>query len=262
MNRLARKHTLIAGADFDIGAEIVQVFAQEGPSVTITDVLSEEGSAIVARIQEQGGQATFLDADISQEQQVIWLIEAASNTFGPVNLLVTIPEIWHYRNTSLVDVSLAGWREVLCRNLQGPFLCAKHVLLQMIAQQQGGSLIFLTAPAPLMGTSQLPPQDASTTATGGLLCLSKSIAAQFRQYQIRSNVLVVGPALLTDHPSLFSTEHERDRHLDVPDGIPIDHPQAIAQAALALAEQTPDFITGQQIIVGTRASTSLAESSS
>jgi meso-butanediol dehydrogenase/(S,S)-butanediol dehydrogenase/diacetyl reductase len=260
MDRLAGKHALITGAAFGIGAEIAQAFAQEGANVTLTDVIFEEGQETVARIQKQGGQATFIEADISQEQEVVWLIDTAIRASGPLHVLVTLPGIWHHRDVSLVDLPLSVWREVLRINLQGPFLCAKYALPRMIAQQQGGSLIFVTAPVTLVGKSPFAPQDASTTATGGLLSLSKSIAAQFRRNQIRSNVLVIAPALLTDHISQLSTEHEQGYHLDTQGSLPSNHPQEIVQAALALAEQTPDFITGKQIIVGTCASASLIES--
>jgi NAD(P)-dependent dehydrogenase (short-subunit alcohol dehydrogenase family) len=260
MNRLTGKHVLITGAARGIGAKIAQVFAQEGARVIIADVLSEEGYATVARIQELGGQATFMHADVSQEQQVIWLMEAVINSLGSLHVLVTTPGIWHHRDTSLVDMPLAVWQEVLGVNLQGPFLCAKYALPQMITQQQGGSLIFVTSPLAHGGKSQLPPQDASITATGGLLSLSRSIATQFRRYQIRSNALVVGPALLTKHASALSTEQEQNHQATRSAGIHRIHPSVMALVALSFAEQTPDFVTGQEMIIGVRGASEAAAS--
>jgi NAD(P)-dependent dehydrogenase (short-subunit alcohol dehydrogenase family) len=258
MNRLLGKHALITGAARGIGAVIAQLFAQEGAKVIIADVLSEEGYATAARIQEQGGQAIFMHADVSQEQQVIWLFDSVVKALGPLHLLVTTAGIWHHNDTSLVDLPLAVWEEVLAMNLRGPLLCAKYALPKMITQRQGGNLIFVASPVALVGKSQLSPQDASTTATGGLLSLSKSIATQFRRYHIRSNAIIPTPVIPALHASRLATEQVWDHCLDTQERID-GHPQAIALAALSFAEQTDSFIAGQGMIPGNGADILLAE---
>ena len=135
--RLANKVALITGSAGGMGQVAAELFAQEGASVVVTDIVAEAGQEVVRRIKDAGGQAIFVRADVSQEAEVKGLVASAIEAFGRIDVLYNNAGIMPSDDGSVTDISEMTWDRVLDVNLKSAFLCSKYVLPHMVERGRG-----------------------------------------------------------------------------------------------------------------------------
>ena len=189
--RLANKVAIITGAAGGMGQAAAELFASEGASVIITDIAEQAGEETAQHIRAEGGNATFVRADVSNEADVKRMVEQALASYGHLDILYNNAGIMPTSDGSVTDISEATWDRILDINLKSAFLCSKYTIPQMIKQGTGGSIINIASFVAFMGCTV--PQDAYTTSKGGLLSLTKSFAVQYGPHGIRCNAICPGP---------------------------------------------------------------------
>ena len=241
--RLKEKVAIVTGGAAGIGEAISQVFASEGAKVAIVNRRKEKGQSLAKKLQKKGFEAQAFPADVSEEEDVVNMVENVLLTWGRIDILVNNAAIIH--NDRLVDLKLEDWNRVLKNNLTGYMLCCREVAKVFIRQKKGGRIINLSSIAALISEENCLPYVCSK---GAILSLTKTVAHELVDYKVMVNSLLPGATW----SELTKPMYTKTVQTALKEKIPmkeIGHPEYIAKAALFLASNDSYYMTGQEIIV-------------
>jgi NAD(P)-dependent dehydrogenase (short-subunit alcohol dehydrogenase family) len=241
--RLPDKVALISGAARGQGAAEARLFAHEGASVVITDVLESEGAALADEIGRTGVKAHFIRLDVTDEDQWKGGIALTVERFGKLDVLVNNAGIIRY--TPIEHTTVEEWDEVMAVNARGIFLGAKHAIPAM-RQAGGGSIVNISSTTGLVGSGWGSVYGSSK---GAVRSFTKYLAVQHARDGIRANSIHSGPV---------DTEMIADR-IGTPEGraasvarVPLGRigtVQDVAWGAVFLASDESSFMTGAELII-------------
>jgi NAD(P)-dependent dehydrogenase (short-subunit alcohol dehydrogenase family) len=244
--RLTDKVALITGAGSGIGRETALLFAGEGASIVVVDVNDAGGQETVRRVEGQGGQASFVHADISKAADCDAMVRTAEETYGKLNVLFNNAGISHIRDDDAVVTEEEVWDLTMAINLKGVFLGCKYGI-PALRRAGGGSIINTASFVALLGAAT--PQIAYTASKGGVLSMTRELAIIHARENIRVNALCPGPLQTELLMKYLDTEAKRQRRLvHIPMGR-FGQAREIAQAALYLASDESSFVTGTAFTV-------------
>ncbi|HVB73515.1 MAG TPA: glucose 1-dehydrogenase [Ktedonobacteraceae bacterium] len=244
--RLEDKVALITGSAGGMGKAAAELFAREGASVIVTDIVSDAGEETVQGIRDAGGKAIFVKADVANEEDVQHLVARGIDAFGRIDVLYNNAGIMPADDGGVTDLSEASWDRVMDVNLKSTFFCTKYVVPHMIKQGKG-SIINVASFVGLVGCTV--PQDAYTASKGGMLSLTKSFAIQYGPHGIRCNAICPGPIETPMLRVLWTSEDARNLRLN---RIPLGRFGAINDIiymALYLASDESSWTTGAWLVV-------------
>ena len=185
--RLQGKVALISGAARGMGAAEARLFAREGASVAIADILEDEGRRLEAEIAEAGGQTIFHRLDVTSESDWSSAVEAVVTRFGKLDVLVNNAGI--FQRGLVEETTPEGWDRVMEINAKGAFLGTRAAIPAM-REAGGGSIVNISSTNGMVGTSVTSAYNASK---GALRLLTKSTAIQYAKDGIRANSVHPGP---------------------------------------------------------------------
>jgi NAD(P)-dependent dehydrogenase (short-subunit alcohol dehydrogenase family) len=247
MDTLKGKRALITGAASGIGSATALLFAREGAAVAVVDLDVEGGRAMASRIQEEGGRAIFLRADVTVAADCEKAVGKTVSTLGGLDILFNNAGM--VRRATVVELSEEDWDQVMAVNVKSAFLLCKYAV-PVMAEAGGGVIINMASGWGLVGG----PRAASYCASkGAVVQLTKAMAIDHGPQNIRVNCICPGD---TDTPMLRSEAEQLgesvDRFLaqaaDRPLGR-IGTPEDIAQAVLYLASDAASYVTGTALVV-------------
>lgn len=239
--RLKDKIAIVTGAGSGFGEGIAKRFAQEGCKVVVNDLVAQGGQRVAAEIRAAGGQAHFIQADVSKDGDVKRLIEGGIAHFGGLHIVVNNAGTTH-RNRPMLEVSEAEFDRIYAVNVKSLFLTARHAVPHFRAQKNG---CFITI-ASTAGVRPRPGLTWYNGSKGAAITTSRSMAAELGPDNIRVNVInpVAGEtALLAQFMGEDTPERRAQFIATVPLGR-LSRPLDIANAALYLASDEAEFITG------------------
>ena len=244
--KLEGKAALVTGGGSGIGRATALAFAREGAQVVVADVSVEGGQETVRMIEENGGQAVFIKADVSKSGDVEGLIDQAIQTYGRLDYACNNAGI-EGEQASTVNCSETNWDRVINVNLKGVWLCMKYEIPQML-KQGGGSIVNMSSVAGLVGFSNAP---AYTASKHGILGLTKAAALEYAKAGIRVNAVcpTVTRTPMTEH--LF-VNNPGPREARIISMIPMGRaaaPEEIAEAVIWLCSDAASFVTGHAMLV-------------
>jgi NAD(P)-dependent dehydrogenase (short-subunit alcohol dehydrogenase family) len=242
MQRLRDRVAVITGAAGGIGLATARRFAEEGAKVVCAD-LDEEGGAKLA--DEVGG--LFVRADVTSEEDVSHMFEAAFDAYGSVDIAFNNAGISPPDDDSILSTGIDAWRRVQDVNLTSVYLCCKHAIPYM-RRQGKGSIINTASFVAVMGSAT--SQISYTASKGGVLAMSRELGVQFAREGIRVNALCPGPVNTPLLRELFAKDPERAqrRLVHIPLGR-FAEASEIAAAVAFLASDDASFITGAEFLV-------------
>jgi NAD(P)-dependent dehydrogenase (short-subunit alcohol dehydrogenase family) len=236
------KVAIVTGSAQGIGRGCAIEYAKEGAKVTVADVQAEKGQETVRMIESAGGEAFFVQTDVSKEDQVRKMVEATVARWGRVDILFNNAG---YSMVKLVeDTTEAEWDQLFAVNVKSIFFGVKYVV-PIMRKQGGGAILNMGSISGMVGQMLTPGYVATK---GAVVLLTKSLALDYGCDNIRVNCLCPG---ITDTPALrrhieTSADPEaltRERLSRVPLGRFLT-PQDMGRAAVYLTSDDSDGITG------------------
>jgi NAD(P)-dependent dehydrogenase (short-subunit alcohol dehydrogenase family) len=244
--RLEGKVALITGGASGMGKVASSLFAAEGAKVVLTDVSDDAGEAVAAEIQKAGGQAAFVHADISKEDDAKSMVEAAVSRFGRLDVLYNNAGIMMGTDGSVDTTDESVWDKTLAINVKGVAFGCKYGVPAMIAGG-GGSIINVASFVAWMGAAT--SQTAYTASKGAVLAMTREIAVEYARKGVRCNALCPGPIDTPLLAELLSDPARRQRRfVHIPMGR-LGQAEELAKAALFLASDDSSYMTGASLIV-------------
>lgn len=227
-----------------IGQGIARRFAEAGARVVVHYRTSAGGAReLVSQIQNEGGNAIALQADITQADEVARLIRDTVATFGGLDVLVNNAAV-QFPLVGLLEMTPAQWDEMMNANLRGVFLCTQHAAQQMIAQGRGGAIVNITS---IEAENPAPNHSHYDASKAGIGMYTRASALELASYGIRVNAVAPGliwrEGLEQDWPE--GVERWQDRAPLKRLGLPED----VADASLFLASPAARWITGASLTV-------------
>jgi len=246
MGRLEGKVALITGGASGMGMVASRLFASEGASVVLTDVADEPGEAVAAEIRAAGGEAAYVHADVSSEDDTRTMVAAAVEAFGGLHVLYNNAGVMLGDDGSVTTTDAAIWDRTLSINVMGVANGCKHGIPAMI-DSGGGSIINVASFVAWMGAAT--SQTAYTASKGAVLAMTREIAVEYARKGIRCNALCPGPIDTPLLAELLSDPARRQRRfVHIPMGR-LGQAEELAKAALFLASDDASFMTGASLIV-------------
>jgi NAD(P)-dependent dehydrogenase (short-subunit alcohol dehydrogenase family) len=244
---LKNKVALVTGGASGIGRATAVLFAQEGASVVVADLKADEGTEVEKQIVGSGGQALFLEANVSRREDSERIAERIERQFGSVHVVFNNAGI--IRRATVLELFEADWDLVMSVNVKSIYLVSRH-LIPLMVKSGGGSIINTASGWGLAGGPRAAVYCASK---GAVVLLTKAMAIDHGPQNIRVNCICPGD---TDTNMLRSEAQQMGESNESfmqeaarrPLGR-VGRPEDIARAALYLASDASSFVTGSALVV-------------
>ena len=245
--KLANKVALITGAGSGMGRASAILFAKEGAKIAVVDLNEQTGKETVQFIQENKGNAFFIQADVSKAADAEKMIRNTLDKYGKLDILFNnagIPMAF----TPVEDIKEELWDRIMNVNVKAIFLASQIAV--PIMKKQGGGVILITAS--ISGVRPRPGLSAYSTSKAAAIMLAKALAIELAPFKIRVNA--INP-VAADTPMLShfmasggakGDEYERGKKRFI-DTVPLGRlatPEDVAHMALFLASDEASLITG------------------
>lgn len=242
--KLKDKVAIVTGSTAGIGEATAILFAKEGAKVVIVGRKRvAEGNQIVESIRKDGGEAIFVQTDVTQEDQVKAMVAKTIEAFGKIDILFSNAGIMV--PNSVTDMTIEEWDLLMNVNLKSAFLCCKYVIPE-IKKVGGGSVIIDSSINATMAEAGIA---AYCTSKGALSAMTRAMAMDYGKYNIRVNCVCPGWIETPFTKDFFAVPGNREKAGKLHVLGRIGQPQEVACAVLFLASDDASFVTGSSLMV-------------
>lgn len=249
------KVVLITGGSSGIGRSAALAFAREGARVVLSARGAERGEQVAQEIRAAGGEAMFVRADVARPEEVEALVAKTVEAYGRLDCAFNNAATEGVLKAT-ADFTEEEFDQMTAVNLKGVWLCMKHEIQQMLAQQPAGGAIVNTSS--VNGLGGVAHGAVYAAAKAGVLALTKSAAQEYARQGVRVNALVAGGFQTPMLERVFERSSGGDPEAasamaeQVAQMVPlgrIGSPEEAAQAAVWLCSDASSYVTGHSMIV-------------
>lgn len=242
---LENKIALITGAGEGIGRATALMMARDGAKVAVADRQAELGQATVRAIKENGGEALFIEADVSRHDDIRNMVASAVKHFGRLDCAVNNAA----RSASFAltaDTDEEAWDQTNDVTLKGVWLCMKYQIPAML-ENGGGAIVNISSLAGMQGEVYQAPYAA---AKAGVIGLTQTAAGEYAQKNIRINAICPGGILTRGMAHYLETVPGAREKVEGTHAMRrLGKPEEIADAVCFLCSDRASFITGHPLVV-------------
>lgn len=242
MKKFENKVVLVTGASSGIGRATAVAFAKEGAKVIVAARRVKEGGKTVELIKQVGSEGLFIQTDVTQEEQVKNLIEKIVEIYGRVDCAFN--NAGCLTVNSITEETVENYEQVFNVNVKGVFLCLKYEISQML-KQGGGTIVNC---ASILGLTGLSPTHLYSASKHAVLGLTKTVALEVAQSNIRVNAVCPGVIDTDLARPFFSIPFYREFINKHPMGR-VGKEEEVANAVVFLCSDQASFITGEHLVI-------------
>jgi len=250
--QLDGQRAIVTGANSGIGEAIARGMAEAGAAVVVNYVSADErAQQVAADIRASGGRAMAIRADVSSEPEVEAMFAQAVAAFGSIDIVVNNAGL--QQDAPLHEMTLAQWRKVIDVNLTGQFLCARAAVREFLRRGvvpelscSAGKIICLSSVHDVIPWAGHANYAASK---GGVAMLMKTMAQELAMKKIRVNSISPGAIKTPINRTAWDTEEAEQALLKLIPYYRVGEPRDIARAAVWLASDHSDYVTGATLYV-------------
>ena len=242
---LAGKVALITGGTSGIGRDTAILFAKHGARVVVTGRRKEEGDETAKLARAAGGEAHFVQGDVSKTSDVQGFVQKTVEKFGRLDVAFNNAGI-EGRWLPIVDLPEEQFDQVSAINIKGVWLCLKYEMQQMLKQGGGGAIVNMSSVAGLMGNAGSSAYVASKHAVIGL---SRTAALEGAAHGIRVNTVCPAVIVTAMAERAFGDLDANQRLLSMHPIGRFGKPMEIAEAVLWMCSDKSSFMTGHDIVL-------------
>lgn len=241
--KLNGKVAVITGASKGIGRSIAIGLAEAGADTVVVARSTEQIEELSREIEQLGRRSLAITCDILQVDDIKRMVKKAYDEFGRIDILINNAAINKRKPT--LNVSEEDWDEQMGINLKGAYFCAQEIA-EIMKKQESGSIINICSNVSVVG---LTGQVMYCTSKGGLLQMTKAMALDLVDYNIRVNA--IGPGLTKTYltKDIFKQPQKLEYRLNRIPMHRIAEPEEMQGAAVYLASEASSYMTGQTIYV-------------
>jgi glucose 1-dehydrogenase len=249
---LQKQKALVTGGSSGIGEGCALALGAAGAAVAVNyHSDADEAERVVAAIEKAGGEAFAVQADVSREDQVQKMFAEIMRRFGTIDILLNNAGL--QQDAPLHEMTLQQWERVIGVNLTGQFLCAREAAREFLRRgvvpevsRAAGKIICMSSVHEVIPWAGHVNYAASK---GGIMQLMKSMAQELAPQKIRVNSIAPGAIRTPINRTAWDTPEALAELLKlIPDGR-VGEPEDIARAAVWLASDASDYVTGATIFV-------------
>jgi glucose 1-dehydrogenase len=249
---LRGQKALVTGANSGIGESVACHLAAAGASVVVNYVSNSlAAEMIVAEINDAGGEAIAIQADVSKEDQVQAMFAQMFREFGTIDILVNNAGL--QKDAAFVDMTLEQWNFVIGVNLTGQFLCAREAIREFMRRgirpevsRAAGKILCMSSVHEVIPWAGHANYAASK---GGVMLLMKSLAQEVAPYRIRVNSIGPGAIKTPINRSAWETPEAEVKLLELIPYQRVGETEDIGRAAVWLASDEADYVTGITLFI-------------
>ncbi|MDH3602739.1 MAG: SDR family oxidoreductase [Candidatus Tectomicrobia bacterium] len=242
------KIALVTGAASGIGRATALAFAREGAKLAIADMNEDGGQQTVHTIAENGGDATFVQVDVTSASQIEAMITKTVDTYGRLDCSFNNAGTEGTTMVSTIDYKEEDWNRVLSINLTGVWLCMKYEITQMLKQGGAGAIVNTASVAGLVGSRGAG--SAYAASKHGVVGLTKTAALEYAKQNIRVNCVCPGVIRTPMMERMLTRTPELEQQYIAAEPIGrLGLPEEIAESVVWLCSDAASFVTGHTMTV-------------
>jgi glucose 1-dehydrogenase len=250
--KLEGQIAIVTGASSGIGAGVAKALAKEGASVVVNYSSSpDKAEKVCSEIQQGGGTAITIKADVSNEKEVTAMYQKVFKQFGTVDILINNAGL--QKDNKFHEMSLDEWNRVIGINLTGQFLCAREAIKEFLRRgvdpaksKAAGKIICMSSVHEVIPWAGHANYAASK---GGVMMLMKSIAQEYAPMKIRVNSIGPGAIRTPINHAAWQTPQAYKQLLKLIPQKRIGEVDDIGGAAVWLASDDSDYVNGITLFV-------------